>query len=673
MKQFITTFWNIKLISLFFVLFLSNNLLLAQNRDSRVNFLLKERSPNQNAITEILSFTNSNPQQFLTDKDIVKFDSFIGIQMMNYPDLTLLSLSKLYKTPIYKNPHIKCRLELLLATNYFMLSDSENAFHYINKAEINSKLFSNDKLKWRILVAKGNFYGAMCEYYTSLQYYLKALEKDNKDKNSKAIVYHNIAANYLALGRLKDAKIYSLHAIKNLPEFRANYYNQLANIYSELNEYDSAQINYNKILSHGIYKMPLYDLTHFFNHYGVFLIKVKKYDEALNYLLKNEEICLKNNLSHWISTTYANLGEVYLKKDKLDLAQRYLLKSLDSVNYHVGYDTRAKSFFLLSETSRLSNNFKNAFDFYKQYSYYSDFIRSEKIQIEYLNLEAKYKSKLQIQSIKNLEKDKAILTRDKILKDLKLEKAKNFSFYLAALCILLFSLGVASVLFYKQKKAQTETQLRLIEKRKELEKLHAILSGQEIERERISQELHDSVGSDLLVLAMNSNEKEEITRIYNEVRTLSHQLNIPVIDSNMPIAKWSENLVKGIFSETEIKVFFNWHSKDISLFLESGNQQNLYRIMQESFINILKHANAKNVEVQFFIENGNLHLSIIDDGKGFDTNQFMNGFGHKNMLMRTKSLEGKYTVNSNLNSGTTLEFEFPLKIFKINNTKQQSN
>lgn len=85
-----------------------------------------------------------------------------------------------------------------------------------------------------------------------------------------------------------------------------------------------------------------------------------------------------------------------------------------------------------------------------------------------------------------------------------------------------------------------------------------------------------------------------------------------------------------------------------------------YRIVQECINNALKHANASLIEVLLYIESNELHLTIIDDGKGFDPDMRLQGVGLLILRERAKSLNGTLQINSASNKGTEVCVIIPL-------------
>ncbi|NJO87774.1 MAG: hypothetical protein HC831_01570 [Chloroflexia bacterium] len=87
-----------------------------------------------------------------------------------------------------------------------------------------------------------------------------------------------------------------------------------------------------------------------------------------------------------------------------------------------------------------------------------------------------------------------------------------------------------------------------------------------------------------------------------------------------------------------------------------------YRIIQEAFNNIIKHANAEQVKLILGVKNNQLNILVEDDGKGFDTsNGHLNaGNGISNMKERVSLLGGKFRLASKPGNGTKLNISIPV-------------
>jgi len=80
--------------------------------------------------------------------------------------------------------------------------------------------------------------------------------------------------------------------------------------------------------------------------------------------------------------------------------------------------------------------------------------------------------------------------------------------------------------------------------------------------------------------------------------------------------------------------------------------------------NIIKHSNATEAQIKIYFENDTLNIFVNDNGIGFDTSLNKSGNGLKNILERTKLLNGNLLINSIINQGTTIQITIPVQYGK---------
>ncbi|PKA83180.1 histidine kinase/DNA gyrase B/HSP90-like ATPase [Ulvibacter sp. MAR_2010_11] len=193
-----------------------------------------------------------------------------------------------------------------------------------------------------------------------------------------------------------------------------------------------------------------------------------------------------------------------------------------------------------------------------------------------------------------------------------------------------------------------------------------LLVSQEEERKRISKDLHDGLGQQLLLIknkvVANGDEatKKMVDTAIEEVRTISRDLH-PFQLQEMGITKAIQHSLTQIDENTTL--FISSEIDNIDNLFSPEQEVNIYRIVQESLNNILKHAKAEASKVSVKKFANNIVISIKDNGDGFDFSekyQDIKSLGLKTLLERTKFLNGQMKVQSKINNGTTLEFQFPV-------------
>lgn len=193
-----------------------------------------------------------------------------------------------------------------------------------------------------------------------------------------------------------------------------------------------------------------------------------------------------------------------------------------------------------------------------------------------------------------------------------------------------------------------------------------LLASQEQERKRISKDLHDGLGQRLLVLknklVANGDEdsKKMVDSTIEEVRSISRDLH-PFQLEELGITKAIEHTLTQIDENTTL--FISSEIENIDHLFTPEQEVNIYRIVQESLSNTLKHANAEASKVSIKKLANSVTVSIRDNGVGFDFTEKLHSLkslGLKTLLERTKFLNGKMIVQSQKPKGTLLQFEFPL-------------
>ncbi len=198
----------------------------------------------------------------------------------------------------------------------------------------------------------------------------------------------------------------------------------------------------------------------------------------------------------------------------------------------------------------------------------------------------------------------------------------------------------------------------------------AVIKAQEKERNYIGQELHDNVNQILagtkIYLTMAGKKDavlkelvkyplELIDNSINEIRTLSSNYVTPLKDVNLK--EMVETLLINLHKATEIKTSFMYNMTDN--ITDDDLKLNIYRIIQEELNNVLKHAEAKNVDVLIEAANHNINIVVADDGKGFDTGKKRKGIGVSNILNRIESFNGEVEIKSSPGNGCKISVTIP--------------
>jgi PAS domain S-box-containing protein len=209
----------------------------------------------------------------------------------------------------------------------------------------------------------------------------------------------------------------------------------------------------------------------------------------------------------------------------------------------------------------------------------------------------------------------------------------------------------------------------------------ATISGQELERKRMAQELHDGIGQMLTGLSfglesINLNDEQQADRfqkikaqlkdVIRELRRISSDLR-PVVLTDFGVISAIKDLVKTLQSTSDISIELEDEtSHDIRF--HKAIEVGLYRVAQEAINNALKHAGAEMLTV--FMENDEhfLIVQIRDNGKGFnvqekidDKSYSISGNGIGSMYQRAELMQSELKIESKIGMGTTVQIKVPIE------------
>lgn len=204
--------------------------------------------------------------------------------------------------------------------------------------------------------------------------------------------------------------------------------------------------------------------------------------------------------------------------------------------------------------------------------------------------------------------------------------------------------------------------------------LASLEMAREAEYRRISRELHDEVGQSLtsLLLQIKALQMEGMTPVVaggldqlrstvadmlGDVRRLAQNLR-PAVLENLGLVAAIEWLAEGLAERNPLEIVCRVPKE--RLVLNKQIELAVYRIVQEGLTNILRHAGAKNAVIHLNAYNGNLVLSIRDNGQGMKEDEKQKGLGLIGMRERVALLNGKMRIVSEAGRGTQLIIEIPL-------------
>ena len=255
---------------------------------------------------------------------------------------------------------------------------------------------------------------------------------------------------------------------------------------------------------------------------------------------------------------------------------------------------------------------------------------------------------------------------------------------------LIFAIGTAGMLFmavaiilfvafYQKRMIQEQLKRQTLEVDYQKKMLQAALESQENERKRVSKDLHDDVGMMLMTVRaqvnslvgktlsseLAANIREVVDDTHETVRRISWDL-MPGTLERFGLEQTVKEMCGRLSVKNAIPVEFIEEGKPTAL--DKAQQTLLYRVIQESVSNSLRHAQARRIDIRFCWNEQDLNISIADDGTGFDFPQERNGIkarrglGLTNLENRVTLLGAQLHFEKNSPSGTIVKLKIPLHL-----------
>lgn len=624
------------------------------------------------------------------------FDALPDVQKSVYLDSLLVEVSA------YKNDSVKSNLLLVLSNEYYNLNDDKGSFNASSKAYQTARILKDSFTMGRSLYYMGDCFEDFQK--DSAYYYYKESEKifrllKNEDRLAK--VYYNKALLLFYEGNYTESEIEVFKALQNLKNSNKELmlyrsYSLQGSNHRELGEFDKA-LNYFEQASEVLQLMneqgnatdSSYDYN-IVNTLDICMVydKMGLYSKSIRDI---KNLIASYNLELYPKLHYivlGNLGYSLMKNGDYIEAQHYITEALSLVR-----------------KGQLSKSYMYLTIDYGEYKLLTkDFIGSKALFVEALSLAKKLKSGKEELKILNFlaqvdpenvlqYKNEYIRVNDSLAKKQRESREKftriEYETYqvteaneMLSKKNLLLLLGLSGTvmlfliiqirrnrisvkkdLFYRQQKELADKEIMLISE----EFQTSLIRSRRHEQDRISKELHDNVvnqiyGIRMILGSLNTqtdavsqkkrlNYIKDLHLLETEIRTLSHKLNSNIFENedgfHFLIAQLvikNNEIGKCKFSYTSVSAI-NWEV------YSSIVQINLYRILQELFLNVNKYANATNCLVTVNECTDFLIFTIKDDGVGFDVSQLNYGIGLKNIKERYKAINGIFSIESEKGSG----------------------
>ncbi len=657
--------------------------------------------------------------------------------LTNNPNYSYAVLSKLYKQkPLTHSDRVHIQLNLARYFNVTGIADS--TIYYVNKALPFIKTQKQFARAYQLLGSGNRGLGKREAAFKWLMKSLKTAEKIN-NKEMLCSAKSELGILYGVKGDLDKALVYLKESLEAAPSSEGSYkiYMNIGKIYLSKGNLKLAETYFGKGLEDfSIHKDPSIVTIALLN-LGRIAFEKDEYEQAKKYFTKGREIAAQYHFKTYRLNAIRNLGLVQDAQGDHQAAILTLNQALIEAKRLYDLDNQKDIYKDLSFVHAKVRDYKTANAYQKEYYKLQDSLNKDRFAKEIKELEIQYEtekrkkevevlkvtSKNQKLELKNQQDEYKALILEKELeseqdknrilllenasqreknKNLELREEQNKkeneikrqkvvkSSLLIGSLVVLIPIIILLITYYQKLK----TQIALNKSQEEVngQKISSLIKDQELkliktsvevqdeERQRIAQELHDSIGGNLASIKMQLSAFKEqstnYTRVvkqldetYDQVRDISHTL-IPKKFQQNAFTTLVKEYIENIKNSNGFDISFHPHPEEHINLIEETILVTIFKVIQELLNNALKYSKANRIEIHLNKHPDDIKLLFEDDGVGFDVHKTTKGIGLRNIKNRLDSLSGSLVVDSYPQRGTIIDIDIPLFNDKPSNDDQ---
>ncbi len=520
-----------------------------------------------------------------------------------------------------------------------------------------------------------NYSEALNNFNQSLVYYERL-----RDSTSIGSAYNNIGLIYFDLNEYDQALKY-YHKALNLgrkvknPKLTGPTMLNIAYIFTRTGDPTKALSCLDSAMVDSRAANDKFNEARIYKEIGIIYLINKDYQNALKYLALAEEynIRLKNPIE--LASVYERQSECYMEMNSLNKALSLAKKGLQYAQIVVNKKYLIRAFKNISQIYEKKGNYKQALHYYrKSIEINEEILDNQKISQIY-NLQLQRETRINADKIAELNMQKQ-MQHIEIEKQRLLISRKN-QFISIVIIISAFSVVLLYILYKYYLNKQTLKMEQDVHSLKE-QRSREVLEAENRERKRIGEELHESLSQILLLAKLTvsslkikgptlSEKQEEVVNnsihllntAFEELRNISHNL-APFLLKEKGLVVSVSDLLKKIGKANNWVV--NFEAIGFEKRLDGFIETTLFRVIQEIFSNIIRHAAATDVNCQLIKTEKDVTIMIEDNGKGFEINQIgkSDGIGIHNIYSRIENLNGTVLLDSVLGRGTIITLIVPI-------------
>lgn len=513
----------------------------------------------------------------------------------------------------------------------------------------------------------GVLYQAMGNLPVAAENYIKALHLAEKNSHSEnqAKFNSNLASIFIDLNDKEKALHYARKGYTLAVEMKdsVRISNSLVNLACSemINEmYSDAIKHLHEMINLALHLNNDDRVLDGYINLGDIFIRQKQYNEALQTLLKAKQGLQISTPPDYAPYIYHGLSMSYFHLHDFEKSQHYYNKLFPHIENSFPKNELKDIYLFGAELSEKRGDYRDALTFQKKYAVLKDSLFDADSKSGIHGLELKYQSTL---TQKALAEQQLVIAKH----ENAIERKNKVIILVVAAVLILITLVIIGLIIYmfRRRTIRNEEQFKL---------LTAQLTGEERERARQAKELHDGVSGLLAAAKMHlsaitpsGNSKDN----YHKVQSLIHQANNEVRDISHNLAPEIilEHGLQHAIGDFASRINHRDLEVQYSIIgdvprMKTEFELLIYRAIQESLNNIIKHAQATSVLLQLTCLEGLLTVTIEDNGVGFDmTTVSSGGLGISNLTSRIQSMHGIFKVSSSPGNGTTVYIEVHIQSY----------
>lgn len=539
---------------------------------------------------------------------------------------------------------------------YFLIGNLDSANYYANYAISQYKNDTLNPLLAKFYNIKASIYATQNDFISSIEYFKKSIVILEKDGNVKVAsqIKNNLANMFFTTGNFKLSYQYSKEALAGLLATNDTLYTSgvcaiVAISCIKLDSLPQAKFYLNKT-------KDLLDKRQSSLGTILYLYASGDYNSATkNYPLAIQQYSTSLQISQ-------NLKQMpYVLINQIALSSAY--SELGNYSKGLYHGLKAKE---LTNKNTTFAIFKNLATCYKglnkpDSAYYYINLALETYK-SYANKEVSSITAALLLKYEYEKKNKELAQNE-----IKIQKQENNLIkknnLILILIIIVASIALVLIIIISYNKLN----IQKINKANQQNLFEVAIISEEKERERISNELHDDLASNITGLKLNipiflatKNEQQLVAAIeslQNKVRKIAHDL-MPLDSANYNLPNLINDYIQ-LLNSSNFKVHFFQQKEDYNV-VNKLVTKTLFLITQELIQNVIKHSQSPVVFINLSLADQHITLTLEDEGIGFNSDETTTHQGLKSIQKRIKNLNGSFILQSQLNKGTFIEIKLKI-------------